>query len=119
MKHEKGCTSCCFTLIELLVVIAIIAILASMLLPALSKARDKARSVQCISNQKQIGINLAMYLDDHAGWYPLAEFRTAANGTITSWVTLLAEYQFQGQSQLEIYVNHVPYHTESGYEGKR
>ena len=58
-----------FTLIELLVVIAIIAILAAMLLPALSSAREAARSSSCISNLKQLGVAYSMYHNDNAGYF--------------------------------------------------
>ena len=62
-----------FTLIELLVVVAIIAILAAMLLPALSQARNKAHTALCMNNMKQIGLAMTVYINDNRGYYPTTD----------------------------------------------
>lgn len=76
-----------FTLIELLIVIAIIAILASMLLPAVNQARERGKSIGCLSNMKQQGLALTLYTDANADYYPANESENN-----TSWDAKLAPH---------------------------
>lgn len=87
-----------FTLIELLIVIAIIAILAGMLLPALSRARDTAKSISCVNNIKQLGISMNSYVNDNDSYLPPSIITYSGSNWI--WGKVLAETGYVNQKSV-------------------
>ncbi|MDD5729298.1 MAG: DUF1559 domain-containing protein [Victivallales bacterium] len=98
-----------FTLIELLIVIAVIAILASMLLPAFGKARERAKTISCVSNMKQLGTKFQMYASDFSMSLPPPY--TSSNGK--TWKTLLLEQE--GNSQMDNNIASCPVANKASY----
>jgi prepilin-type N-terminal cleavage/methylation domain-containing protein/prepilin-type processing-associated H-X9-DG protein len=90
-----------FTLIELLVVIAIIAILASMLLPALARAKTKAKSVSSLSNLRQISLGMTLYRDDYHGRFPGHSLAAVAGQARVRWADLVYPYM----QNVEVYLS--------------
>ena len=77
-----------FTLIELLVVIAIIAVLASMLLPALARSRERSQRISCLSNLKQLGVAMRLYMDDNRDRFPYQrDLKNSLPGGFRPWTT--------------------------------
>jgi len=128
-------TDMAFTLIELLVVIAIIAILASLLLPALASAKEKARRIVCVSNLKQWGLAQSMYTDDNNQTFPKTKIPIGTKGAAAGysednpkWNDLAAFYIQNPHQGMDAWFNALPpyvaskplyyYAIQNGLEGR-
>lgn len=94
-----------FTLVEMLIVIAIIAILASLLMPALQNALTTAKAMACLNGQKQIGAALALYGTDYGGWIPGSQVYANKPGGTMPWSVLLTDIYRYGNPRAGVYLS--------------
>jgi len=98
-QEDLLCTrSSGFTLIELLVVIAIIAILAAILFPVFAQAREKARAITCISNEKQLSLGFMQYVQDYDENYPMGQYQFGPDGPKLGWADFIRPYTKNGDT---------------------
>jgi prepilin-type N-terminal cleavage/methylation domain-containing protein/prepilin-type processing-associated H-X9-DG protein len=105
LVHQPDRSACGFTLVELLVVIGIIALLISILLPALSKARESANQIKCSAQQRQILQGLILHANDHRGYMPMAGLlATVSGGTAPADVndSAMRKYEYVGTTTLAV-----------------
>jgi len=100
MKHLGRTKKSAFTLIELLVVIAIIAILAAILFPVFAQAREKARAITCISNEKQMGLGMLQYVQDFDEVLPPGNYQVTINSAVQEfrWYNMIGPYIKNGNT---------------------
>lgn len=111
MRHRLEWSRQCFTLVELLVVIAIFAILSALLLPALSKARDKGKAILCIGNLKQSGMALTMYSQDYNGIAAMAT--TGGGGAWDRWSQPLYMFNYLSNKNVCHCPSYAPFKSQS------
>jgi prepilin-type N-terminal cleavage/methylation domain-containing protein/prepilin-type processing-associated H-X9-DG protein len=99
VRGMKGKGRTAFTLIELLVVIAIISILAAILFPVFAQAREKARAVTCLSNQRNLGMGLAQYVQDYDETFPMGQYFVNNGAEQVIWSDAIYPYTKAGDKQ--------------------